>query len=168
MTLTLLADALVCALLLVTIVLGAVFARRLARLRDAQIDLAGLGEGFAAATAKAEAGLRELRQTAEAEGTALQRRIDRIEGLKDDLMFLIEKADSAAERLERALGAARQIGPAKLRAAPPARQGRQGRPERPERQDSPAAAAAGAEAQGRGAALSRAGQELLRTLQGVR
>ncbi len=163
MSLTLIADAMVCTLLLVTIVLGVFFARRLARLRDAQEELAGLGETFAEATGKAEAGLRELRQTAEAEGVALQHRIDRVEALKDDLMYLIEKADKAADRLERTIGTARQARPQKLRVAP---QERQARPDRQRPAANQGAAATAGES--RNEALSRAGQELLRTLQGVR
>lgn len=109
MDLSLLFDAAVSLLLLATIFYAALLSRRLAALRDAKEEMAALAENFVAATAKAEDGLAELRRTAETQEAGLQQRIGRARGLSDDLGFLTERANSAADRLEEAIAGARPL-----------------------------------------------------------
>lgn len=109
MSLSLLTNVAVCALLIAAIAVAVNLTRKLAALRAAQGELAAMGEAFAKATAKAEAGLAALRETATGDAGALQDGVTRAQGLKDDLEFLIERAESAADRLEGAIGEARGV-----------------------------------------------------------
>jgi len=168
MTLSLLTNLAVCLLLIAGIVLGIVLIRRLAVLRAAQGELAAMGETLIAATAKAEAGLSELRRSAESDGEALQNRVASARDLKDDLNFLIDRANGAAERLERTIAEARTAG----RPRAPAGQPGQPAPElrsaaspkvRPGRERPDAVPASPG-----GERLPPAGEQLLRALQGIR
>ncbi len=165
MTLSLLINAALCLLLAATIVVGLILIRRLGALRAAQGELAAMGEIFVAATAKAEAGLAELRKTAEADGEALQDRVASARGLKDDLTFLIDRAEAAADRLERAIGQSRTAGqgprPAARREPTPyaASSGQASHPGAPSDVPPPRLGGQG---------LPPAGRDLLRALQGVR
>ncbi len=102
---------------------------------------AGLGE----ATRMAEAALMRLRAAAETSGRQVAEKLALAEPLRDDLRYLIERAEALADRIEGQIRAARQVaGPAAPAAAAP-------------EPAEPAAAASGP-------ARSRAERDLLRAL----
>jgi hypothetical protein len=106
----------------------------------------------------------------------LQERVEKAQSLRDDLAFMIERADTMANRLENAVRSARVDGPAKLEggrgAEAPVRGGASERPaprgagSRAAQQAAIAAAAAASEAEGD--ERSEAERELLRALQSMR
>ncbi len=165
MTLSILTNLVVCLLLIAGIGLGLVLMRRLAVLRAAQGELAAMGETLAAAAARAEAGLAELRRAAEADGDVLQERMTRARGLKDDLSFLVDRAGEAAARLEGAIGEARKAGRSQRPLAQPGHK-LLSVPGQALRAGGEPASEAPANGGGRG--LPPAGEQLLRALQGMR
>ncbi len=92
-------------LALLALLLAAIpFAWRLDR-RLAALRLAGGGfeegaRGIAAATEAAEAALARLRATAEQSGRMVAERSATAERLRDDLAFLVERAELLADRLD--------------------------------------------------------------------
>jgi len=62
---------------------------------------------FNDATARAEAGIPKLRRAAEEAGSTLQERVEKAQSLRDDLAFMIERADAMANRLEGSVRTAR-------------------------------------------------------------
>ena len=101
-------DVMVAALLLVTIIYAWVLNQRLSQLRRNRDDLAKVVASFNDATARAEAGIPKLRKAAEETGLALQERVEKAQSLRDDLAFMIERADAMADRLEQAVRVARE------------------------------------------------------------
>ncbi|MDY0241248.1 MAG: DUF6468 domain-containing protein [Rhodospirillaceae bacterium] len=99
-------DIIVAILLAATIAYAVMLNRRIGQLRRDRDDLAKLIAAFNDATARAEAGIPKLRRAAEEAGTGLQERVEKAQSLRDDLAFLIEHADSMANRLE---GAVRSV-----------------------------------------------------------
>jgi hypothetical protein len=87
-------------LLLALLPLGWRLDRRLAALRREGAGLAVGAEGLASATAAAEAVLARLRATAEGSGRMVTERTAAAERLRDDLAFLIERAEMLADRLD--------------------------------------------------------------------
>lgn len=98
---TLLADTIVAVLLVVTIAYAAILERKLSALRAAKQEMAELIARFTESTTRAESGLAEIRQTAEQTGQNLQQAVDKGNSLADDLVFLVERGDAVAGRLER-------------------------------------------------------------------
>ena len=96
MPLSLVIDILVAVLLVVTIGYAVVLNNRLGSLRRDKGELERLVEGFADTTARAEAGIGDLRAMAD----VLQERLKRADSLRDDLVFLMERGNQAADRLE--------------------------------------------------------------------
>lgn len=105
MTFSLVLDILVVALLVPTIIFAVVLNNRLAVLRKNREELARLVAAFNEATVRAESGIPRLRKTSEDSARALQEQVDRARTLRDDLAFMIERAEGMAARLE---GAVRQ------------------------------------------------------------
>jgi cell division septum initiation protein DivIVA len=101
-------DVMVAALLAVTIVYAFVLNQRLSQLRRNRDDLAKVVASFNDATARAEAGIPKLRKAAEESGQALSERVEKAQSLRDDLAFMIERADAMADRLEEAVRTARE------------------------------------------------------------
>lgn len=101
-------DVMVAVLLAVTIVYAWVLNQRLSQLRRNRDDLAKVVSSFNEATARAEAGIPKLRKAAEETGLALQERVEKAQSLRDDLAFMIERADAMADRLEQAVRLARE------------------------------------------------------------
>ena len=101
-------DLMVSVLLAVTIVYAWVLNQRLSQLRRNRDDLAKVVSSFNDATARAEAGIPKLRKAAEESGQALQERVEKAQSLRDDLAFMIERADAMADRLEEAVRVARE------------------------------------------------------------
>lgn len=138
-------DAVIVVLLVATIVYAATLSRRLNRLRDSRQEMEEAVKGFAEAATKADAAIKGLKHAAEESGAPLQKQIDRAQGLRDELRFLIEAAESLAGRLESAAGGAapRATAPATdwvddedavpplTASPPPARPGRRPRPASP-------------------------------------
>jgi len=89
-------DILVAVLLVVTIGYAVVLNKRLGSLRGDKEELERLTRGFIETTERAETGIGELRSMTD----LLQERIKRAESLRDDLLFLMERGNSAADRLE--------------------------------------------------------------------
>ncbi|MEX2630669.1 MAG: DUF6468 domain-containing protein [Tistlia sp.] len=133
MDLGLLADGLLALLLAVTIAYAIVLNRKLSALRATKDEMARMLADFAQTTAQAEAGVRELRQSASASGDGLSAvvaeadgKLEKALGLKEDLVFLVEKGEALADRLERGLegGRASQARPRAPAAKPaPAKPG---------------------------------------------
>lgn len=113
MTFSLVLDVLVAVLLVVTISYALVLNRRLTGLRRDKKELEKLAASFGQATARASESIGTLRSTA----GDLQARIDKAQGLRDDLQFLVERASSAADRLEQAVRASRKETPQPMVAA---------------------------------------------------
>ncbi|MCR9072056.1 MAG: DUF6468 domain-containing protein [Alphaproteobacteria bacterium] len=99
MTLALILDSALIVLLLATIVYAMVLHRRLAMLRSEKEGLEVFLERMSQATAKADASLKGIRQTAEETQAMLNEPVVRAQALRDELLFLIERADGTAERL---------------------------------------------------------------------
>jgi len=116
--LNLLLDVIIIVLLAATIVYAVILNSRLAQLRDNRDDLARLVAAFNDATARAESGIPRLRRAAEEAGTALQERVEKAQTLRDDLAFMIERADSMAGKLENSVRQAREEVRAPAAAAP--------------------------------------------------
>jgi septal ring factor EnvC (AmiA/AmiB activator) len=138
-TLEWIATGLLVVLLLALLPIGWRLERRIAALRADGSRLAEGAEGLVQATEVAEAALARLRATAEGTGRAVAERVATAEKLRDDLGFLVERAEALADRLD---GLVRDA--------------------RPRAAEAPAAAPAPA------AARSEAERDLLRALKGLR
>jgi hypothetical protein len=106
-----------------------------------------------------------LRRAAEDAGAALQERVEKAQSLRDDLAFMIERADSMAGRLEDTVRQARgEVRPPAAASPRPAAPGRPSPAPSPAPLESrPADDAVAAEDE-----RSEAERELLRALQSVR
>jgi hypothetical protein len=93
---SLILDLLVAALLATTIVFAVVLNGRLGKLRGDRKALEKLAAAFGESTLRAEHGIKTLQQTTD----VLQQNLDKAEALKEDLAFLIERGDRAADKLE--------------------------------------------------------------------
>ena len=164
-------DLVVSVLLVATIGYAVMLNQRLTALRKNRDDLAKIIVSFNEATVRAETAIPKLRKAAEDAGQSLQDRVEKAQSLRDDLAFMIERADTMANRLENAVRSARtevRTGPAT--SAPAKESGRMAPP--PERAPgaSPRAAtmAAAAAADMDVDERSEAERELLRALQSMR
>lgn len=100
-------DLLVSVLLVATIGYAVMLNQRLTQLRKNRDDLAKTIVNFNEATVRAESSIPKLRKAAEDAGQALQERVEKAHSLRDDLAFMIERADTMANRLENAVRSAR-------------------------------------------------------------
>ncbi len=115
--------------LVLLVLLGAAipFAIRLERaLREVRKDRAALevsAKGMSEVAAAAQAAMMRMRATAELAGRHVQERVTTAEPLRDDLRFLIERAETLADRLESLVRAGRPMAsyeaPARAPARPP-------------------------------------------------
>jgi chromosome segregation ATPase len=108
MTLTLLSNLLVAALLLATIGYAAVLNRRLGALRGDKAKLQELIHALTAATTSAHAGIANLRETVDELGVEVDKKMAASRSLKDDLAYLIERATQTADRIEGTIRAKRE------------------------------------------------------------
>ncbi len=106
-TLTLALDLLMVILLVATIVYAIILNRQIVRLRESRGEMIELVKGLNEAMTKAEASVRGLKRTAGETGESLQRTIDKAAGLRDELQFMIEAANTLADRLSGQTDAAR-------------------------------------------------------------
>lgn len=100
-------DSLIVVLLLATIFYCIVLNRRLGRLRNSRTELERATRAFAEAAARADAGIKGLRHTAEESGAGLQQEVKRAQDLREEMQMLVDAAESLAKRLESAAGSAR-------------------------------------------------------------
>ena len=100
-------DAVLICLLAATLFHALRLERALGVLRQDRGALEKLVAAFDSATHQAEQGVERLRGSAEGAGQQLSRQIDRAGGLRDDLVFLAERAERAADRMEQGLRATR-------------------------------------------------------------
>ncbi len=110
-TLSLGLDVLLVVLLLVTIIYAVLLSRRLSALRSGKVDLEGFITRMNEASARAEASLAGIRQAATSAKAELDQPVTKAQSLRDELMFLIDRADAAGERLANAGSAAAQSAP---------------------------------------------------------
>tara|TARA_Y100001960_G_C14728363_1_gene856116 strand:- start:1129 stop:1626 length:498 start_codon:yes stop_codon:yes gene_type:complete len=99
MPLSLVLDILLALLLAVTIGYAIILNKRLEALRSDKDELRRLAGDFAETTKSAEIGISELRSKSD----ILDGSIKRAESLRDDLVFLMERGNSTADRLENVL-----------------------------------------------------------------
>ncbi|MBW8271243.1 DUF6468 domain-containing protein [Caldovatus aquaticus] len=92
--------------------------RQLRALRRDRAALEGSAAGFQEATRVAEAALVRLRAAAELAGKQIAERVAVAEPLRDDLRYLVERAEGLADRLEALVRAARPLAAAAPSAAP--------------------------------------------------
>jgi len=87
-----------------------------------QRDRAALEElvvGFNTSTRQAEQGVERLRTAADGTGRQIARQVEAANGLKDDLVFLTERGERLADRLDGLVRAARPLAPDPARAGYP-------------------------------------------------
>jgi chromosome segregation ATPase len=97
-------DGLLAVLLLMMIGYAFVLNRRLATLRTDREDLEAFISRFNEATSKANASLQGLRAAAESNASMIKSAADKAQALRDELAFLVERADGSAERLAKTSG----------------------------------------------------------------
>lgn len=107
MTVETILDLVVIALLIPTIVYAVVLNRRLAALRRSRDELAKVVASFNDATMRAEAGIPKLKKATTEANLALKDRVEKAQTLRDDLAFMVERAEELASRLEGAVRVAR-------------------------------------------------------------
>ncbi|MFN3076227.1 MAG: DUF6468 domain-containing protein [Alphaproteobacteria bacterium] len=108
-------DIVVIALLVPTLVFAAMLNSRLTALRKNKDQLGRLINSFNEATVRAETGVPKLRKAVEEAGQSLHEQVERAQTLRDDLAFMVERADGMASRLEGNVRAART----ETKASPP-------------------------------------------------
>lgn len=113
-TFALVLDLFVVALLVPTIIFAVILNNRLSVLRKNKEELARLIAAFNEATVRAEGGIPKLRKASEDAGRAIQEKMERAQMLRDDLAFMVERADTMAGRLEEAV----RVGRGEARAMP--------------------------------------------------
>jgi hypothetical protein len=109
-------DGVVIVLLLVALPLVFKLERRLAAVRQDRTAIDSSAMGLSEATRLAEAAALRLRASAESAGRQVAERIAKAEPMRDDLRYLVERAESMADRLDGLVRAARPI---VQQAAPP-------------------------------------------------
>lgn len=102
---SLIVDILVAGLLVVTIGYAVRLNKRLGMLRRDKGELEKLAATFAESTVRADDSLGRLRATAD----MMQRQIDSAQALHDDLAYLVDRGEKAADRLEDAVRYSREF-----------------------------------------------------------
>jgi hypothetical protein len=83
--------------------------RALGVLKSDRAALEELVAGFNASTRQAEAGIERLRSAADGAGQQIGKQIESATTLKDDLMFVTDRGERLADRLEKLVRTARPI-----------------------------------------------------------
>lgn len=99
-------NVLLIVLLLPTLVYVVLLHRRLASLRGDREAVDAVVERMNEATRRAEASLKGIRHTAEQAKATLEEPVVRAQALRDELSFLVQRADAAGERLASGLSTA--------------------------------------------------------------
>lgn len=92
-------------------------------LRSIRQDRTALGDvvaGFDNSTKQAEAGIIRLQAAASDSAQLLGQRVEQATALKDDLLFLIERGEAVADRLDGLVRSGRGVTPAPVAATPAA------------------------------------------------
>ncbi len=100
MSIELFINIVVICLLVPTIIFAIILNKRLEVLRNSRADLGRLIEAFNDATTRAESGIPRLKQAADSAGSLLREQIQKAQTLRDDMAFMIERADTTVQRLE--------------------------------------------------------------------
>ena len=129
MTIPLLLDGLLVALLAATLVYAVILNRRLLSLRKERGIFEKMLSDFSASTLKAEESIHRLKAVADMSSKELQQKTGLARSLRDDLSFLTDRGETLADRLEhsirknrsrtKAKGATPESQTAPKRAAPP-------------------------------------------------
>jgi len=112
-------DIVVILLLIPTIIYAVILNRRLNALRKSRDELSKVVNSFNEATMRAEAGIPKLKKATTEANLSLKDRVEKAQTLRDDLAFMIERAEELAGRLEGAVRIARAEGVASAPAAQP-------------------------------------------------
>lgn len=96
-------------LLIATLVHLLRLGRALAMLKRDRGPLEELVTGFAASTREAQAGIDHLRQTADGAGRRMAQQIDAANVLRDDLAYVIDRAERLADRLDLSVRSSRSF-----------------------------------------------------------
>jgi hypothetical protein len=89
--------------------------RALGVLKRDRAVLEDLVTSFNASTRQAEAGIEQLRVAADGAGRQMARQIDTVTRLKDDLVFLLDRGERLADRLDSLVRAGRPLAAEALR-----------------------------------------------------
>jgi Domain of unknown function (DUF6468) len=100
-------DLIIAVLLVVTIGYCMTLNNRLTALRRNRDQMSKIIASFNEATLRAESSIPKLRRAADEAGNGLQERVEKAQSLRDDLAFMIERADTMANRLENSVRTAR-------------------------------------------------------------
>lgn len=100
-------DLIIAVLLIATIGYAITLNNRLTALRRNRDQMSKIIASFNEATVRAESSIPKLRRAADEAGGGLQERVEKAQSLRDDLAFMIERADTMANRLENAVRSAR-------------------------------------------------------------
>ena len=92
--------------------------RALGVLKRDRAALEDLVAGFNASTRQAEAGIDRLRGAAEGAGRQIAKQIDAAAALKDDLVFLIERGEHVADRMDKLVRSSRPFAAEPQRSSP--------------------------------------------------
>ena len=98
-------DLVLVALLAAAIVYAVMLSRRLANLRLARAEMDKTIADFDGATARAEDSISRLKSHASSIGGDLDQRMQRAQALRDELAFLVERAEEKSENLDGAIRA---------------------------------------------------------------
>ncbi len=108
-------DAVLVLLLAATLFHALRLERALGVLKRDRAVLEDLVTSFNASARQAEAGIDQLRAAADGAGRQMARQIDTVTRLKDDLVFLLERGESLADRLDSLIRAGRPLAAEALR-----------------------------------------------------
>ena len=98
-------EGLVAVLLAVTIFFAIKLNRRISLLREREADMLRMIDRFDQAAARAEASASHLKHIGEDTEKSLRTCVDRAQALRDELAFMVERADGAADKLDRGIAA---------------------------------------------------------------
>jgi hypothetical protein len=104
---SILLDLIVAGLLVTVIVFAAILNRRLSVWRQERAEFERLIAEFNRAAVRAETGVERLKAASEQTGKTLQQAVTKGQSLRDDLSYLIERAEPLADRLTEGIRAAR-------------------------------------------------------------
>ena len=121
--LTLVLEIVGAALLVVMIVYAVRLNRRLSTLQEDKAEFERLLMSFTDSTSRAETSVARLKASATDTARSLQENVTRAQALRDDLAFMVDRADELANRLEGAIREARPESPARVSAAQAATSG---------------------------------------------
>lgn len=102
-------DVIVAVLLVVTIGYAMVLNKRLAALRKDREALEKLASDFSTATVRAENGIKRLKSASGETSAMIKENLAKARELRDDLAYLVERGESAADKLEASVRTAREI-----------------------------------------------------------